>query len=139
MALGLPERHGNRPVPSQRFHGRDVRASHTQATSKGMGLVMPPEAVNVPRAQQAACTISANGHTHSANTPLAVKLYKRHRFPAQIISHSVWSYHPSSPSYRDVEELMAVCGVMLRYEAVRYGAGSLAKPLQTVLSNYPAG
>jgi putative transposase len=54
------------------------------------------------------------------NPPLAANLYKRHRFPAEIISHSVWLYYRFSLSYRDVEELMAERGVILTYEAVRY-------------------
>jgi putative transposase len=46
--------------------------------------------------------------------------YKRHRFPAEIISHCVWLYFRFCLSYRDVEERMAVRGVPLTYEAVRY-------------------
>jgi putative transposase len=46
--------------------------------------------------------------------------YKRHRFPAEIISHCVWLYFRFCLSYRDVEELMAERGVVLTYEAVRY-------------------
>jgi putative transposase len=54
------------------------------------------------------------------NTPLPTNLYKRHRFPAEIISHCVWLYFRFCLSYRDVEELMAERGVVLTYEAVRY-------------------
>jgi transposase-like protein len=46
--------------------------------------------------------------------------YKRHRFPAEIISHCVWLYFRFCLSYRDVEELMAERGITLTYEAVRY-------------------
>jgi len=46
--------------------------------------------------------------------------YKRHRFPAKIISHCVWLYFRFCLSYQDVEELMAERGVILTYEAVRY-------------------
>jgi putative transposase len=45
--------------------------------------------------------------------------YKRHRFPAEIISHYVWLYFRFCLSYRDVEDLMAERGVLLTYEAVR--------------------
>jgi putative transposase len=54
------------------------------------------------------------------NIPATTDLYKRHRFPAEIISHSVWLYYRFSLSYRDVEELMAERGVTLSHEAVRY-------------------
>jgi putative transposase len=54
------------------------------------------------------------------NTPPASNPYKRHRFPAEIISHCVWLYFRFCLSYRDVEELMAERGIILTYEAVRY-------------------
>src|SRR6266511_3148720 len=54
------------------------------------------------------------------NPSPATNPYKRHRFPAEIISHCVWLYFRFCLSYRDVEELMAERGVILTYEAVRY-------------------
>jgi putative transposase len=33
--------------------------------------------------------------------------HRRHRFPAEIISHAVWLYHVFSLSLRDVELLLA--------------------------------
>jgi putative transposase len=45
------------------------------------------------------------------NRPPAPNLYKRHRFPAEIISHCVWLYFRFCLSYRDVEELMAERGI----------------------------
>ena len=50
----------------------------------------------------------------------AINPYNRHRFPAEIISHSVWLYYRFSLSSRDVEALMAERGVTLSHEAVRY-------------------
>jgi putative transposase len=46
---------------------------------------------------------------------------KRQRFPAELISHGVWLYCRFCLSYRDVDELMAARGIILTYEAVRYG------------------
>ena len=46
-------------------------------------------------------------------------LYRRHRFPAEIISHTVWLYFRFALSYRDVEEIMAMRGVLLTYETIR--------------------
>jgi putative transposase len=37
----------------------------------------------------------------------ASKLYRRHRFPPQIISHAVWLYHRFALSFRDVEDLLS--------------------------------
>ncbi len=46
-------------------------------------------------------------------------LYRRHRFPGEIISHCVWLYYRFSLSYRDIEELMAQQGVKVSYETIR--------------------
>ena len=45
--------------------------------------------------------------------------YKRHRFPPEIIAHTVWLYFRFALSYRDVEELLAERGVIVTYETVR--------------------
>ena len=36
----------------------------------------------------------------------ASALYRRHRYPAEIIVHAVWLYFRFNLSFRDVEELM---------------------------------
>jgi putative transposase len=43
----------------------------------------------------------------------------RHRFPAEIISHSVWLYHVFSLSLPDIELILAERGVVVSYETVR--------------------
>ncbi len=53
------------------------------------------------------------------NTPPTSNPCKRHRFPAEIISHCVWLYFRFCLSYRDVEELLLVRGVIVTYETVR--------------------
>ena len=45
--------------------------------------------------------------------------YRGYRFPATVISHCVWLYFRFSPSYRDVEEMMAERGVVVNYETIR--------------------
>ena len=39
-------------------------------------------------------------------------MYKRHRFPAEIIQHTVWLYHRFSLRFREVEERLAESGVI---------------------------
>jgi putative transposase len=51
--------------------------------------------------------------------PSSTNLYKNHRFPAEIISHGVWLYFRFCLSYRDVEELLLVRGVIVSYETIR--------------------
>jgi putative transposase len=45
--------------------------------------------------------------------------YQRHRFPSVIINHAGWLYHRFCLSFREVEELLAECGVTVTYETVR--------------------
>ncbi len=45
--------------------------------------------------------------------------FKRHRFPADIIRHSVWLYARFTLSCRDVEEMFAERGLDISYETVR--------------------
>jgi len=46
--------------------------------------------------------------------------YKRHRFPAEIISHAVWLYHRFTLSLLDVEDPLAERGIIVSYEAIRF-------------------
>ena len=45
--------------------------------------------------------------------------YRGHRYPAEIIAHCVWLYHRFPLSFREVEELMLVRGVIVSYETIR--------------------
>ena len=45
--------------------------------------------------------------------------YRGHRFPVEIIAHSVWLYHRFGLSFRDVEDLLASRGVIVTHETVR--------------------
>jgi putative transposase len=56
---------------------------------------------------------------HTALMGSSVSLYHRHRFPAEIISHSVWLYFRFALSFRDVEEMLAMRGVAVTYETIR--------------------
>ena len=46
-------------------------------------------------------------------------LYRRHRFPPEIINHAVWLYHRFTLNFRDGEDLLAERGVTVFYEAIR--------------------
>jgi putative transposase len=56
---------------------------------------------------------------HTPRMRASISRYHRHRFPVQIISHSVWLYFRFALSFRDVEEMLAMRGVTLSYETVR--------------------
>jgi putative transposase len=46
-------------------------------------------------------------------------LYKRHRFPSEIIQYAVWLYHRFNLSHRDIEDLLAERGITVSYESIR--------------------
>ena len=47
------------------------------------------------------------------------KLYKRYRFPAEVIQYAVWLYYRFNLSHRDIEDLLAERGINVTYEAIR--------------------
>jgi transposase-like protein len=50
---------------------------------------------------------------------MAPLCYRRHRFPPEIIQHTIWLYLRFTLSYRDVEELLAERGLDISYETIR--------------------
>ena len=49
----------------------------------------------------------------------SVPLYKRHRFPSEIIQYAVWLYHRFNLSHRDIEDLLAEKGIVVTHESIR--------------------
>ena len=47
-------------------------------------------------------------------------MYKRYRFPVEIIQYAVWLYHRFNLSHRDIEDLLAERGIIVSYEAIRF-------------------
>ncbi len=50
-----------------------------------------------------------------------MSIYKRHRFPPDIISYEVWLYYRFNLSHRDIEDLLAERGIIVTREAIRLG------------------
>ena len=48
-----------------------------------------------------------------------MNMYKRYRFPPDIINHAVWLYHRFNLSHRDIEDLLAERGITVSYEWIR--------------------
>jgi transposase-like protein len=51
-------------------------------------------------------------------------MYRRHRFPPEVISYAVWLYFRFPLSLRMVEEMLAARGICVTYETVRGLLGS---------------
>ncbi len=66
--------------------------------------------------------------------------YKHHRSPPNIISYAVWLYYRFNLSHRDIEDLLAECGITVSREAIRlwcikFGA-SFAESLEQTHRSY---
>ncbi len=48
-----------------------------------------------------------------------MNIYKRYRFPPEIIQHAVWLYHRFNLSHRDIEDFLAERGITVSYETIR--------------------
>ncbi len=48
-----------------------------------------------------------------------MNIYKRYRFPPEIIQYAVWLYHRFNLSHRDIEDLLAEREIDVSYEAIR--------------------
>jgi len=46
-------------------------------------------------------------------------MYKRYRFPSEIIQYAVWLYYRFNLSHRDIEDLLAERGINVTYESIR--------------------
>ena len=57
----------------------------------------------------------------SRRMKLRATLYKRHRFPPEIIQHAVWLYHRFNVSHRDTEDLLVRRGIVVsRNDGMRW-------------------
>ena len=54
--------------------------------------------------------------------------YKGQRFPAEVIAHAVWLYFRFPRSYRQVEEILAMRGIAVSYEAIRAWGRKFGQP-----------
>ncbi len=46
-------------------------------------------------------------------------MYKRYRFPPEIIQYAVWLYYRFNLSHRDIEDLLAQRGIIVTHESIR--------------------
>ena len=51
--------------------------------------------------------------------PRPASLFKRYRFPPEIIQHAVWLYQRFNLIARDIEDLLAERGIAVSYESIR--------------------
>lgn len=73
--------------------------------------------------------------TRSARDPL----YRRHRFPAQVIAHAVWLYFRFPLSLRMVEDMLAARGVIVSHQTVRLWAEKFGRHFANDIRRRSAG
>ena len=49
-----------------------------------------------------------------------MNIYKRNRFPSEIIQYAVGLYHRFNLSHRDIEDLLSERSIQVSYEAIRF-------------------
>lgn len=66
-------------------------------------------------------------------------LYRRHRFPAEVIAHAVWLYFRFPLSLRMVEDMLAARGVIVSHQTVRLWAEKFGRHLANAIRKRSAG
>jgi hypothetical protein len=75
---------------------------------------------------------------------MTASIYSGYRFPRDVIQRAVWMYLRFTLSYRDVEDLLAECGIEVSYETVRrwvfaFGPVAQASECDEVVGRHMAG
>ncbi|MCM2477737.1 IS6 family transposase [Rhizobium sp. CG5] len=73
--------------------------------------------------------------TRSSRDPL----YRRHRFPAEVIAHAVWLYFRFPLSLRMVEDLLAARGIIVSHQTVRLWAEKFGRHFANDIRKRSAG
>jgi len=66
-------------------------------------------------------------------------LYRRHRFPAEVIAHAVWLYLRFPLSLRMVEDLLAARGLVVSHQTVRLWAEKFGRHFANEIRHRSAG
>lgn len=66
-------------------------------------------------------------------------LYRRHRFPAQVIAHAVWLYFRFPLSLRMVEDMLAARGIIVSHQTVRLWAEKFGRHFANDIRKRSAG
>lgn len=66
-------------------------------------------------------------------------LYRRHRFPAEVIAHAVWLYFRFPLSLRMVEDMLAARGVFVSHQTVRHWAEKFGRRFAKNIRKRSAG
>lgn len=68
-----------------------------------------------------------------------LNIYKRYRFPPDIIQYAVWLYYRFNLSHRDIEDLLAEWGINVTYETIRLWCNRFGPEFATRLRRKHSG
>ena len=66
-------------------------------------------------------------------------LYKRYRFPPEIIQYTVWLYHRFNLCHHDIEDLLAEKGIVVTHESIRLWCNKFGSVYARKLKNQHQG
>ncbi len=69
----------------------------------------------------------------------SLTLYKRHRFPSEIIQYTVRLYYRFNLSHRDIEDLLAEKGIVVTHESIRLWCNKFGSVYTRKLKNQHQG
>ena len=123
------------PLPISRVIGQKIHQSHHMSiVSVSVPLCFSTTVGGKPCVGIVRLTFEDVIRLPIMHTPLmrtSVSFYHHHRFPAEIISHSVWLYFRFALSFRDVEEMLAMRGGLLAMRRFENGVLSSVRPSLT--------
>jgi len=65
-------------------------------------------------------------HSHAAER----SLFRGYRFPPEVIAHAVWLCFRFHVSLRNVQDLLAECGLVVSHESIRHWCGTVRRGRQ---------
>ena len=66
-------------------------------------------------------------------------VYRRHRFPAEIIAHAVWLYFRFPLSLRMVEDMLAARGIIVSHQTIRLWAEKFGRTFASDIRRRSSG
>lgn len=67
------------------------------------------------------------------------RLYRRHRFPAEVIAHAVWLYLRFPLSLRMVEDMLTARRIIVSHQTVRLWVEKFGRPFANDIRRRSAG
>jgi putative transposase len=71
--------------------------------------------------------------------PARDPLYRRHRFPPEVIAHAIWLYFRFPLSLRMVEDMLAARSIIVSHQTIRMWAEKFSRRFAKTIRRRSAG